>query len=328
MSSPPQHEAPVLLTGATGFIGRRIQHVLLNAGIPLRITLRPGSRHPNHADPRCELRKCSLDDAVEVALAVAGARAIVYCAGSVRGRSLEDFLPANVNGVRAVLQALADQQAAVPFLLISSLAANRPGLSDYARSKYLGEEVLRQQARSCWAILRLPAVYGPGDTEMAPILKMARSGFIARLGPEQQRVSLLYADDVATAVIAWLNHWQNCQGMTYAIDDGRQGGYDWRALAQAAGSKRFYSAPIPIPLLAGLAQFNLVLSRLAGYAPMLTPGKVRELTQPDWLCDNTGFVNATGWQPQTGLPGGIRLSLGREPDNAAGPGQGDRPEPK
>lgn len=323
MSTPAQHKAPVLLTGATGFIGRRIQHVLLQAGIPLRITLRPSSRHRRHADPRCELRECSLVDPTEVSRAVAGARAIVYCAGSVRGRSLEDFLPANVNGVRAVLQAQSSQPAAVPFLLISSLAASRPELSDYARSKYLGEAAVREQAYSAWAILRLPAVYGPGDTEMAPLLKMARSGFIVRPGPENQRVSLLYADDAATAVIAWLNNWQNCQGMTSAIDDGHQGGYDWRAIASAAGSKRFYSTPVPVPLLAGLARFNLAFSRLAGYAPMLTPGKVRELTQTDWLCDNTAFASATGWQPHTGLSSGIRLCLGLEPGNAAHPGQHD-----
>jgi hypothetical protein len=33
------------------------------------------------------------------------------------------------------------------------------------------------------------------------------------------------------------------------------------------------------------------------------------MTQADWLCDNTAFVQATGWQPRTGLPSGIRLCL-------------------
>ena len=323
MSTPARHHGPVLLTGATGFIGRRIQHVLLQAGMPVRITLRPGSRHRSHADPRCELRECNLADVDEFSHAVAGARAIVYCAGSVRGRSLEDFLPANVNGVRTVMQALSSQRAAVPFLLISSLAASRPGLSDYARSKYLGEEAVREQVHSPWAVLRLPAVYGPGDAEMAPLLKMARSGFVARPGPKSQRVSLLYADDAATAVISWLNNWQKCRGMTYSIDDGYRGGYDWRAIANAAGSKRFYSTAIPLPLLLGLARLNLTFSRLVGYAPMFTPGKVRELTQPDWLCDNTDFSRATGWRPQTGLPSGIRLSLGLGAADTNYTGQGN-----
>ncbi len=34
---------------------------------------------------------------------------------------------------------------------------------------------------------------------------------------------------------------------------------------------------------------------------MLTPGKVRELVHPEWLCDNRAFTAATGWQPSLDL---------------------------
>lgn len=301
----------MLLTGATGFIGRRIQQALLTAGIPVRIILRPGSRHRRHADPRCEVLECGLSDAEGLSCALTAISAIVYCAGSVRGRNLGDFLPANVDGVRSMVQAQTALASPAPFLLISSLAASRPEISDYARSKYLGEEVVRQHANSPWTILRPPAVYGPGDTEMAPILKMVRRGMVFRPGPENQRLSLLYADDLASAVLAWLKCWRECSSLTFSIDDGRAGGYDWKDIMQAAGSTRFRVIGIPRPLLAGIASINLVFSGLTGYAPMLTPGKVRELTQPDWLCDNSAFLQATGWQPRTGLASGIRLSLGK-----------------
>lgn len=252
-----------------------------------------------------------MDDEAGLSRAVTGVKAVIYCAGSVRGRSLDDFLPANVAGVQAVLQALSSRDSAAPFLLISSLAASRPAISDYAHSKFLGEQVVREQARSAWTILRPPAVYGPGDTEMLPILKMARRGMVARPGPKHQRLSLLYADDLASAVTAWLSAWQNCASMTCAIDDGHDGGYDWPAIVRSAGGAHYFAVGIPYRLLAGIAKLNLVLSKIAGYSPMLSPGKARELTQDDWLCDNTAFVQATGWQPQTGLPSGIRMCLGK-----------------
>lgn len=298
----------MLVTGATGFIGRRIQQLLLTAGIPVRIILRPGSRHRHHADPRCEVVECDLSDAVGLSQALSGISAIVYCAGSVRGRNLQDFLPANVDGVRSMVQAQTSLAAPAPLLLISSLAAGRPEISDYARSKYLGEEVVRQHATSPWTILRPPAVYGPGDTEMAPILKMACRGLAFRPGPENQRLSLLYADDLAGAVMAWLEHWQECTNLTFTIDDGHAGGYDWPTIMQASGSRRFHVIGVPSALLAGIARFNLFFSGWMGYAPMLTPGKVRELTQAGWLCDNTAFTRVTGWQPQTDLPSGLRLT--------------------
>ncbi len=299
----------MLLTGATGFIGRRIQSSLLAAGFPLRILLRPGSKHARHLDPRCEVQNCSLSDAVGLRRAAEGARAIVYCAGSVRGRSLDDFLPANVAGVSAILQAQAAVKSQSPLLLISSLAAGRPQLSHYARSKFLGEQVLREHDVSPWTILRPPAVYGPGDTEMRPVLKMVRRGLVFVPGGKPQQLSLLYVDDLASAVLAWLGAWQQCSNMTFSIDDGRQGGYDWPGIAHAAGCTSYHSLGIPYFVLAGAARVNWLVSRVAGFAPMFTPGKVRELTQTDWLCDNTAFVQATGWTPRTQLPSGIRLSL-------------------
>jgi 2-alkyl-3-oxoalkanoate reductase len=301
--------APVLLTGATGFIGRRIQASLLEMGFPVSIISRPGSRHTRYIDPRCEVHSCSLSDNWALRRAVQGARAIVYCAGSVRGRSLDDFLPANVSGVHSILQAQISEGSQSPLLLISSLAASRPELSHYAQSKFLGEQVLRDHSASPWAILRPPAVYGPGDTEMRPILEMVRRGLIFVPGGRPQQLSLLYVDDLASAVLAWLGAWQQCKSRTFSIDDGRAGGYDWPGIAQAAGRTSYRTIGIPSFVLAGAAQVNQLVSKLAGFAPMLTPGKVRELTQPDWLCDNTAFVQETGWTPRIQLASGIRLSL-------------------
>jgi nucleoside-diphosphate-sugar epimerase len=299
---------PVLLTGATGFIGRRIQRLLLDSGIPLRIIIRPGSRHRRFADSRCEIHDCELTDKKGLSEALEGVSTVVYCAGSVRGRQLADFLPANVDGVRAMVEAINQQTTIPPVLLISSLAASRPDVSDYAQSKYLGEEVLTTEAKSCWSILRPSAVYGPGDTEMEPILKMARSGLVFRPGPGNQRLSFLHADDLASAVFAWLQSCEQCSGQTFSIDDGHEGGYSWTDIAQAATSGRFLLLGIPKFLLSGVAKTNLLLSKLLSYAPMLTPGKTSELTQADWLCDNTTFVKASGWQPSINLATGVRQS--------------------
>lgn len=241
---------------------------------------------------------------------MAGTRAIVYCAGTVRGRSLDDFLPANVSGVSSILQAQLAASSQSPLLLISSLAASRPELSNYAQSKFLGEQALRDRGVAPWTILRPPAVYGPGDTEMQPILKMVRRGLVFIPGGKPQQLSLLYVDDLASAVLAWLGAWQQCTGQTFSIDDGSKGGYDWPGIAQAAGCTSFRGIGIPAFVLTAAARVNWLLSGIMGFAPMFTPGKVRELTQRDWLCDNSAFEQATGWAPRTLLSRGIRLSLG------------------
>ena len=306
MPEAAHHHRRILLTGATGFIGQRLQAALLGSGLQVSAVVRPASAGSPSLDAACQIILADLSDVDALESACAQADAVVYCAGTVRGRELDDFRAANIDGVAAATEALNRAAANTPFLLISSLAAAAPELSDYARSKYLGEEVLKEHSRFPWSILRPPAVYGPGDTEMRPILEAARKGLVIRPGPPDQRLSLLHADDLAAAVLAWFEAWPACAGRTFTLDDGRPGGYDWPAIATAAGGTGSRIIGVPVWLLKSVAETNLLLSRLFRYAPMLTPGKTRELTRTQWLCDNAAFSEATGWMPAVLLEDGVR----------------------
>ncbi len=306
MPERPRPPSPIVITGATGFIGRHLQAGLLRDGYRVRALLRPDSRHRDRVQPEVEAVTVSLTAGVEaLGAALRDAGAVVYCAGSVRGRKMADFEPANVDGVAAVAAALKELPRPPPLLLISSLAATRPEVSYYARSKFDGEKVLESCPEIPWTVLRPPAVYGPGDKEMRPLLGWARRGLLPVVGPRSQRVSLLNVSDLARAVSAWLAALPNCRHRVFAIDDGRPGGYDWDAIGRAAGARRVRLVTVPRALLRLVAAANWALSGLLGYAPMLTPGKARELSQPDWLADNAEFSAATGWQPRIGLERGI-----------------------
>ena len=293
---------PVLLTGATGFIGQRLQKALLADESDVAAIVRPSSKHKDAILPGVSRLLTGLDDTERLRSAVAGASAVIYCAGSVRGRTLEDFRAANIDGVRAVVGAMNQAGAETPLLLVSSLAASRPVVSDYANSKHLGEREVSERARIPWTIFRPPAVYGPGDREMLPILRMVRKGLVTPTGPSDQRLSLIHVDDLASAVLAWKRNWQACDGKTFTLDDGHPGGYDWGEIARATRRGRYLTIPVPRWLLSGAGHINLALSRLMGYAPMLTPGKARELTQADWVCNNMDLSRVTGWEPRIGLP--------------------------
>ena len=142
---------------------------------------------------------------------------------------------------------------------------------------------------------------------MLPLLRNARRGLVLRPGPPAQRLSLLHVDDLARAVRAWLESWRRCENQCFTLDDGHPGGYDWKDIAEAAAPGRALQLGIPRQLLASLAQVNYTLSGILGYAPMLTPGKVRELTADDWLCDNSALTRTTGWEPTIDLAAGMRL---------------------
>ncbi len=298
--------AAVFITGATGFIGQRLTRTLQATGHLVRALVRP-EHYPDERVPAvCEQVAADLTDADSMAEAIAGSTAVVYCAGSVRGRGPVDFLTANIVGIQVMLDALERLPETPPLLLISSLAACRPELSDYARSKHAGEKLLLSRRSVPWSILRPPAVYGPGDREMLSLLKMARRGLLAHAGPADQRLSLLHVDDLINAIIAWLSASHSCLHKTYAIDDGRPGGYDWAAIGDVISGGKCHTLVVPRPLLAITARINLLTSYLLRYQPMITPGKVKELIQQDWLCsDNIEYTAATGWQPEMDLHAGI-----------------------
>jgi len=291
----------------------------MQQGVPVRAMIRADKTSDSRLPVGCRQVPVALTDVDKLTSIIAQSSAVIYCAGTVRGRRPADFSEANVKGVQAILEALGRQADAPPLLLISSLAASRPQLSDYANSKYCGEELLLQTQHLPWTIIRPPAVYGPGDKDMLPLFKMARRGLIMQPGPAGQRLSLIHVDDLATAIASWLTAWQNCLHKTYSIDDGRPGGYDWPAIGRASGSGKHRIIRIPRILLSMIARTNLVLSGVLGYSPMLTPGKVQELIQSEWLCDNSNFSSATNWQPAVDLRRGVQRLFDSDTGFSASP---------
>jgi nucleoside-diphosphate-sugar epimerase len=269
---------------------------------------RPASASPPHTAATVQWQAGNLDDVASLRALVAGADAVVHCAGAVRGTTLEQFKRVNAEGVARLLEA-ATQQRVPRFLLISSLAAREPSLSAYAASKKLGEDVLLgYRERIFWNILRPPAVYGPGDREMRPLLQLIKRGIVPIIGRKDGRFSLLYVDDLAAAVSCMLRT-NSPQGRCFELHDGHPDGYSWRQIALIAtrlNGKQPRCIVIPRPLLQFAALANVTLARLAGYQPMLTPGKVREIFHPDWVCDNNAISLAIGWQPQVLFQEGMK----------------------
>ena len=294
------------MTGASGFIGQHLVSTLIKLGHQVRVLIRPEITFDSRIPPGCEQLAIDITDIQSLKAAVADANAVIYCAGSVRGRNPADFETANISGIHAMLGAMDEVVQPPPLLLISSLAASRPQLSYYAHSKFMGEQLLLDKPLIPWTILRPPAVYGAGDREMMPVLKMIKRGLLARVGPAGQKLSLLHVDDLVSAITFWLSATDSCLHKTYSIDDGTLGGYSWDAIGEAVNGGSYRTLQLPPFLLNTTARINLLLSSLLGYKPMLTPGKVRELRQPDWIGDNREFSETTGWQPRLDLRQGAK----------------------
>ena len=306
----------VALTGATGFVGTALRQQLVASGYRVRALYRPRAGRVLKDTDNLEWIAGDLADRAALATLVKGADAFVHCAGSVRGARREDFDRVNEQGVLDTVQAAAGEPSCRRYLLISSLAAREPQLSDYAGSKWRGERALEANAgRLAWAALRPPAVYGPGDREMLPLFQGMQRGLAPIPGDGRGRFSLIHVADLASAVAAWLAT-EGDSGNTYELDDGHENGYDWDTVLATASRVLRGNAPIrrltiPTSLLRLVGGVNLAAARIFGYAPMLTLGKVREVTHADWVGDGSAFEHATGWRPVFGFERGLADTLGK-----------------
>lgn len=304
--------ATVALTGASGFIGARLAARLAEKGYRVK-ALRHRAALPEAASASgLEVVPGGLSDDAALARLCAGADVVVHCAALVRARRARDFQRVNAEGVARLVRAAAGAGSRPRLLLLSSLVAREPGLSDYAASKRAGERVLAEQGSGLeWTVFRPPAVYGPGDRELLRIFRWVRRGFAPLPATAEARFSLVHVDDLVAAMLAWLAT-PGSAGRAYEVDDGSGDGYRWgevlEMLAEALEARARPVAP-PAPLLHALAAASTLGARLVGQAPMLTPGKLRELRHSDWVCRDRGLREEIGWQPTIGLREGLRQTV-------------------
>jgi 2-alkyl-3-oxoalkanoate reductase len=302
--------APIAMTGASGFLGRAICEQALASGLRVRALARNINALPahEHLTPIAG----DLRDASALLALCAGARGVIHCAGLVKARSREEFFAINAQAAQDLAR-VAVQRGATRFVFISSLAAREPALSAYCASKAAAEDMLRALPGLDWTILRPPAIYGPGDSELAKLMALARFGWAPALGPPSARISMIHVRDAARAALAALAS-QNTIHRLYEVDDGA-GGHGWQDMARAlgqAGGRHVRSLPIP-PWLASFAAIaSMAATRVSGRANILTLGKLRELRHADWVARAGDLAVDAGWRAQISLAAGFaELQAGR-----------------
>ncbi len=302
----------IAVTGASGFIGRRLIEHLCRKGASVRALAR---RRPVQADIESgdlTIVEGSLGQDAAIADLIDGVDAVVHLAGLIKARTSAQFFEVNEAGTRHLAGIAAARAKPPKLVLISSLAAREPTLSSYARSKRAAEEALSALGGALpWTIIRPPAVYGPGDRETLAFFKGVSRGVGVMLGDHRARFSLLHVDDLVdltTTVLSPLI----ADRLILEPDDGEEGGHSWCGMitaAEHAFGKKTIRLRVPKLLLSALGHANAGLRVLPGYTPMLTSEKVRELTHPNWVAERRSILSATDWRPEIPVDSGFPATI-------------------
>ena len=276
------------ITGATGFVGGRLLELALNGDHQVRaLTRRPQPKREGVTWVEGALDKPdSLDRLIE------GADAVIHVAGVINAPDAAGFEAGNVTGTSAVLAA-AEKAKVRRFVHVSSLAAREPKLSAYGASK-AGSEALVAASKLSSAIVRPPAVYGPGDREMLDLFRMAKRGFV--LLPPGGRLSVIHADDLSRLLLALADPTAP-KGLLVEPDDGRHRGWSHEEFGLALGralGRRVATFSTPRPILSLFSKADRLIRR--GRAK-LTADRVAYFCHPDWMVDPGRGAPENLWKP-------------------------------
>jgi nucleoside-diphosphate-sugar epimerase len=299
----------VAITGGSGFIGRHVIAALSGSGQSLRLLMRNPAQIAGSED--AEILRGSLSDRVALARLVEGSDTVIHCAGAISAPDRSAFAAANIEGTRN-LAAAAAAAGVRRFVHLSSIAAREPSITDYAWSKAESEAALAAELpASLTVILRPPAVYGPGDRATLPLLRQLLQPLVVLPVAADQRVSLIFARDLAAAVTA-VAAAPACPSGPCELSDGTLGGYSWPDLVQEAARHSGCSPRtvfLPLPLARLTAHVATLAARLNGAPPILTVDKLPELYHRDWVAHAEGLSAVTPWRPRVAFAEGLATTL-------------------
>ena len=330
----------VTVTGASGFVGRHLLQRLVNeGGFHVRCLVRPDSDISKIAwladeisfkygdITRPETLKGVFEDSWGV-INLAGCREFWT-------RRRQDFYDLNAQGARNVFEACLAAgiervvQVSTPLaygmpdrIPFNEKSAAGPHASDYARSKYLGDQAgweLHERAGLPLTIVHLAAVIGAGDPKATMEVRRAIEGKLPALIGADTTYTYLYVRDAAEAITRALLK-DDAVGQSYLIGNQRATTQDYfNTIGQLAGVS-VPSTNIPEAWLMPVARGMEFVSRLTGKRPIL-PVDVLKTTAAGSLLFDAGRSVAELGMTYTPLETALAEAI-----NEIGVAEPDQPE--
>lgn len=191
----------LLITGATGFIGRHLLVRLAESGYEVRVLLRPSPRNPRiPAGVPIQAAVASLSDPRGLRAALVGVDRVVHLATAAQHAGSAGLLQVDMEGTRNLCRAAAD--AGVEHLVfLSHLGADRASAYPVLRAKAEAEESIKASGVP-YTILRTGLAFGEEDHLTVPLAMLLAVSPLVFLLPGNGTTLLqpIWVGDLATCV--------------------------------------------------------------------------------------------------------------------------------
>jgi NADH dehydrogenase len=312
MNNLPRPER-VLVTGASGFVGRHVVRELISRGYGTVCLVRDAEKlrrclPQDVPDGSVSIVEGDLDDAKALDRAARQAQATIHLVGIIFDRPMrgQTFDRIHVQGTRHVLEA--SQRAGIRrFVHMSALGTRPDAVSEYHRTKYKAETIIRNCGLK-WTIFRPSIIHG-ADGEFMSLMKtfvakmfVPAMGFIPLpfpvipyFGGGENKLQPIAVQDVATCFVKGLDMPETF-GQFYAM--GGPKACSWKQLyatcrdriPRAYKSKPIVGMPV---FVAKLLARTVMRTPLLPLALRFNVSQV-QMSQEDSVCDTAPLENTFG----------------------------------
>lgn len=291
----------VLVTGASGFVGSAVVNELLQRGTRVSALVRPDGGVT--LDPRVTRQTGELGDAASLNRAMSGCDAVIHLVGIIAERPASGitFAAVHVEGTRNVISA-ARSGGVRRFVHMSALGTRADAVSDYHRTKWQAEELVRTSGLD-WTIFRPSMIHGRRGAFTRQAIAWARKQAMPFVAMPYFGRGLLgfggagllqpvFVDDVARAFVDALDRPVTI-GRTY--DLGGPDRYTWpefyEVIARTVVGRRRATLPIP-------AWYARLLAAIVPRSLLPFNRDQVIMSQEDNVGDTSAFTTDFGWTPR------------------------------
>jgi dihydroflavonol-4-reductase len=304
----------VVVTGASGFLGRRlVARLQQDKSIEVRALLRPGkaSIGPQSHLSQVNVYAGDITDPDSLAEVFDGAWGVVNLAGyrDFWSRSRRHYYRVNELGAYNVFSAAQRAGLARAVQVSTPLAYGMPAkvpfnedsepgvhASDYARSKYRGDcaawHIYEEQGLPL-NIVYLAAVIGAGDDRQTMEVRRTVEGKLPALVGADTIYTYVYIDDAVEAIARALLR-TNTAGQRYLIGTERATTREYFNLIGELSGVAVPAWNIPEALLLPMARLMEWLSRRTGVRPLLPLDVLKTVAAGSLLFDGSRAISELG----------------------------------